>query len=291
VIHKVKSRLLGGNIRLRRPFRMRELGPLPKGWKTTGPDFVGIASGSAGTTWWYQLLLDHPAVRPNRLGIKELCYFYHFDYRGVDADAMSTYRQAFASPEGCLCGEWSPGYLTYPLAAAYLSKAAPRAKLLAIVRNPIDRTRSALNRMLADHSRSTTLLPRFLTVMNTSLLSGPFHQLLRYFDRSQLLVLQYERCVSNPLQEIAKTYRFVGLDDVHVPKHLATRVNRRKPILAPLRPAERQVLAEYFAEDVAGLSALLPEIDLSLWPEFSPERGAAYDRFAGSTAMDGGVAG
>ena len=261
-----------------RPFEPRDLLPVPEGYVVRPPDFVGIASAKAGTTWWYRLLIEHPAIEPNRLAAKELTYFRHFGHRGPGPTAIGTYRQAFAAPKGCLCGEWSPMYLSYPLAINYLAQAAPDTKLLAIVRNPVDRVRSFLNNGLSIPARAKNLRRRracvhdtfsaFRTAVSSSLYYECFWRLLQAFDRSQLLLLQYERCALDPGSEIARTYRFLGVDDSYIPESLDRRINARPFVLPRLRPHERAILADYFTDDVRSLSGLFPEIDLSLWPDF-----------------------
>ena len=261
-----------------RPFEARDLLPVPEGYEVRAPDFVGIASAKAGTSWWYQLLLEHPAVVPNRLAAKELTYFRHFGYKGPGAAEIDTYRQAFAAPEGCLCGEWSPMYLSYPLAINYLGKAAPDAKVMAILRNPVDRVRSFLNHALSARAQLPDLgrsgarrrktLSMFRTAVSSGLLYDSFRSLLRVFDRSQLLLLQYEQCAQEPVREIARTYRFLGVDDTYVPTDLERRINGRPSVLPQLQAHERAILADCFSDDVRGLAELFPQIDLSLWPDF-----------------------
>jgi hypothetical protein len=262
-----------------RPLRREDLLPVPSGWKSKPPDFVGVASGKAGTTWWYELLLAHPSIKPNRLDKKELCYFYHFGYRGPDAREAATYREAFAAPEGCLCGEWSPGYLHYPLAVEHLAAVAPGIKLLAIVRNPVDRVVSALNQLMsvrmpfmnlpAEQAAVFRVFNIFPSVIANSLLHQPFRRLLNLFDRSQLLLLQYEQCRVDPAAEIAKTYAFLRVDSSFVPANLRNKVNVRPPLVPELTAEERRVLADYFVDDVHAFITLFPEVDLSLWPDFA----------------------
>lgn len=261
-----------------RPLRAEDLPPVPAGWNTKLPDFVGIASGKAGTSWWYGLLLAHPAIKPNRPRAKELCYFNHFGYRAPTADDAANYREAFAAPEGCLCGEWSPGYLHHPFAIDHLAKVAPGVKLLAMVRNPVDRVVSALNQMLsvrvpfmnlpAEQDAVFRVFNVFPSVIANSSLHEPFRRLLQLFDRSQLLVLQYERCSRDPAAQIAKTYEFLGVDAAFVPPNLRDKVNVHPPRVPELTSTERRLLAEYFAADVQAFSKLFPAIDLSLWPDF-----------------------
>ena len=57
---------------MNRPFTLDDLKKVQQGWHIGPPDFVGVASGSAGSSWWYSLLLQHPQIVPNRLNMKEL---------------------------------------------------------------------------------------------------------------------------------------------------------------------------------------------------------------------------
>ena len=105
-------------------------------------------------------------------------------------------------------------------------------------------------------------------------LHQPFGRLLSAFDRSQLLVLQYERCRQDPAPEIARTYRFLDLDDAYIPESLNRKINTRPYTVPELTPNERLILADYFAQDVLAVADLFPEIDLSLWPDFEGIRGS-----------------
>jgi hypothetical protein len=261
----------------RQPFSLDELNPVPKGWRIGVPDFIGIAAVKAGTSWWHSLLLEHPQIVENRLKQKELRYFAHFKYQGIEQEQISTYHQAFAAPEGSICGEWSPIYLSYPLCIKNIAKAAPNTKILAILRNPIDRTVSALNETAygsksfgfdAEQQYVYDVFLSYPIKMRASCYAHQLRQLLYYFDRSQILLLQYEKCKINPEQEIARTYRFLGVDDKYQPQNLKKTVNRKKYLVESLKPEERQHLATYFADDVRATVEMFPEIDLSLWSDF-----------------------
>lgn len=262
-----------------RPFKEEDFKSVPGDWIVGGPHYVGIGTPKAGTSWWNRLLLEHPQVKGHRLDRKELTYFCHFGFRGMDKKAIETYKKAFAAPAGCICGEWSTLYLNFPFAIDHLALTVPDTKLLALVRNPVDRLLSSMNQMLSlrfkylelegDRAYVLKQFSLFQEAVNYSLLYNPFKKLLDLFDRSQLLLLQYEKCRANPEAEIARTYRFLGIDETFSPLSLIKPVNKRPYLLPRLTPDERVVLKNYFSEDVAALGQLFPEIDLSLWQDFA----------------------
>jgi hypothetical protein len=259
---------------LLRPFTVNDLKPIPAGWQVKNPDFVGIAAGKSGTSWWYSLLLQHPRIVPNRLGLKELHYFDHFQHRGMTEKQAKIYGQAFAAPKNSICGEWSPNYLTHPFCLEYLSRSAPDTKILVLLRNPVDRMFSLMNHLSSKHvaffrfNQDERYLYELYTVYLNSCLHSYYsvglRELLKYFDRSRILVLQYEKCKIEPLTEIQKTYRFLQIDDRYRPSNPERLVNKNQYQRA-LTPDEKKRLNEFFTEEMRATHALFPEIDLALW--------------------------
>jgi hypothetical protein len=250
---------------LQRRFTRADLAPVPEGWEVGPPAYVGIGPGSAGTSWWHQLLLEHPQVTDNRLHVKELNFFLHHGFQTPPPEDIALYRDAFAAPPGAISGEWSPGYVSGPFAIDHLAAAASDATVITILRDPVDRVPSAMNRLLA-RGRS----PR--RAMNGAVRGAlPARTLARARARfgPRLLVLQYERCAVEPAIEIARTYRALGIDDTFTPTRLDERVNSLPHRVDPLDEDERARLVDHFAADVAAIAELFPEIDLSRWPNFA----------------------
>lgn len=99
-------------------------------------DFCIIGAQKSGTTSLARYLEAHPAVY--LAPVKEVHFFDRHYERGLD-----WYEQQFArAPEGARVGEATPMYLFEPAAAARLADAAPAARLIAILRNPVDRAYS-----------------------------------------------------------------------------------------------------------------------------------------------------
>ncbi len=267
------------NERMQRVFTDADLHAVPSDWRIGGPDFVGVAGAKAGTSWWYSLLIDHPQILPNRLHQKELCYFHHFGYERIGEEQCTLYHRAFASPPGAICGEWSPAYLIYPFCLHHLARAAPEVRILVILRNPVDRTISHLNQLYSVRLPSFSLPKTLGEVFKTfslypeaifqSLYAHPLRQLFRYFDRKQILLLQFEHCAADPEGQIARTYRFLGVDDAFKPPHLRRSVNRKSYVVDRLDEPQRRQMADYFRDDVLATTQLAPEIDLSWWSDFS----------------------
>ena len=68
---------------------------------------------------------------------------------------------------------------------------------------------------------------------------------------------------------IARTYRFLGLDDSFVPEEIDKPVNVQRQVTESISDDTRELLREILVDDVRRLARLFPEaIDLSLWPGF-----------------------
>lgn len=105
--------------------------------EVAGPDFVIIGTQRGGTTSLHRYLRQHPRIiLPAR---KELHYFSRFYDRGA-----GWYREQFPArlPIGTLTGEATPYYLFHPLAPRRLRTDASAAKLIVLLRDPVDRAYS-----------------------------------------------------------------------------------------------------------------------------------------------------
>lgn len=264
---------------LLRPLEPRDLAHVPPGWTAGPPDWVGIGCGKSGSTWWHEMLLQHPQVVPNRAGEKELHHFSHFDYRGPSAEAVALYRELFARPPGAISGEFTGTYLTLPLALSHLAEAAPGARLIALVRNPIDRAVSTYNQFARKRARFFDLDPERERILETfSLLpealgscrvAAGFREVARRFPPEQLLVLQYERCKRDPAGEMRRCLAFLGVDADWAPADPERPVNRR-PYVVPRPDADgRARLRDYYVDDVEELLERFPTLDRALWPDFA----------------------
>lgn len=208
------------------------------------PDFVIIGAQKSGTSSLYRYLAQHPQVRES--SVKEVHYFDGGLEEGVDTHALGErwYRAHFPLASemepGQLSYEASPLYMLHPLAAERMAALLPRAKLVAILRNPTDRALShyfhnvrnnAKRRykedlapgaaMAAEEDRLAAVLARgdykseAYRAYTYKARGRYLEQLDRYrarFPRENLLVLRAEDLFEDPAGLMGGLCDFLGLD-------------------------------------------------------------------------------
>ena len=238
------------------------------------PGFLVIGAQKAGTTALYAYLRWHPEITGPSW--KEVSFFDRHWWRGE-----AWYRGQFplrASER--LVGEASPSYLFHPLAPERARALVPEAKLVALLRDPVERaysqyqhevalgreplsfedaleaeeerTRGELERLVAD--------PRYFsrawwdhTYAARGLYAEQLERWLAVYPREQLLVLTTEELGERTAETYAAVLSFLGrarhaLEDY-------PRVFDRD--YAPMRPETRAALAERFVEPNRRLETLL----------------------------------
>lgn len=243
----------------------------PSGWRTGPPDFVGVGAQRSGTTRWFDLIVAHPEVCAPVSTRKELHYFDRFHSSVFTAADAAAYGEYFPRPEGLLTGEWSPSYLFSPWAPAMLAAAARDTRVLVLLRDPVERYLSGLQRhhRIAAASGAPLNAMAPLDAFTRGLYHAQLARLFKCFSRSQVLLLQYERCTAEPDSELRRTYEFLALSESDfLPADLDAHPNRQaeKP---ELHRKARRALVEAYTEDVALLIRDYPEIDAGLWPNFA----------------------
>ncbi|MEA2622398.1 MAG: hypothetical protein QOH61_1308, partial [Chloroflexota bacterium] len=193
---------------------MPELRPpdVPTGWEIGPPSFVGVGAAGAGTTWWHGLIEAHPDV-VRAPGVPEsLHYFDEFWNGGFDEADADRYRGFFPRPPGRLTGEWSATYSADFWTPRLLQRAAPHARLLMLVRDPVERFRAGLVRRADADGLEWTPRAAANAAFQRGLYADQVLRIRAAFPAEQLLILQYERCRSSPREELARTFEFLGLD-------------------------------------------------------------------------------
>jgi hypothetical protein len=183
------------------------------------PDFVIIGAGRCGTTFFYRLLTQHPHVQP--AAFKELHFFNNVFDEGVE-----WYRQCFPAPKWMdgrktVTGEATPSYISHALVPERMAKVIPQARLIALLRNPVDRTYSAYHHRARNRGEARA----FEEAIETDLADGSLKYLLRgvyvdhllrwseYFPKEQMLVLKSEDLFECPATTLKLVEDFLELPD------------------------------------------------------------------------------
>ena len=275
-VRRLVPRALRDDLRRRvGPFAPWEAGfgrraPAPGPGERTGPpDFVGIGVQKAGTTWWFGLVVAHPDAHHPATLHKERHYFAPFATHAFGEAERLGYHAWFPRPEGKVTGEWTPDYVYQRWVPPLLERAAPGARLLVVLRDPVERLVSGLAH--SDLRPGSHLGTVSAEAVDRGFYAAALAPWAPAIDAGRVLVLQYERCVADPGAELARTYRFLGLDDGFRPRRLsepASPTHKEHKDKVALDPDARRRLVELYRPDVERLVALVPDLDLALWPGF-----------------------
>ncbi len=243
------------------------------------PDFVGVGTSHSGFSWWHKLLLEHPGVK-RAGGRRSLDFFETFCTRAMTDEDVAAYHANFKRGPNKIVGEWSSDYMFEAWTPPLLKRAAPDAKILVMLVDPLVRYGAELIRKRGtqgdtDIAANSPARGRYALQLR---------RLLRHYDRDQILVLQVEQCLADPAGQYARTLRFLGADEDFKPSAVrdgpvdqARRglgragVTPRPPNLKrpELWPELSAPLLKHLEADVRELVELVPELDLSLWPDFA----------------------
>jgi len=194
--------------------------------RNSDPQFIICGAGKSGTSWLHVCLDEHPQVFVP--AIKELHYFsYYFD-RGA-----SWYADHFTpSKPDQISGECSPSYLWHPDAPARLHDALPDAKLLFILRNPIDRAYSHYCMHLAVDTVSDDVVQELQPgseYADIGLYYQHIQRFLSLFPEEQIRVWLHDDMKSDPRKLLAEVFEYIGVDSGFEPSRAEKTFFQRKP--------------------------------------------------------------
>jgi hypothetical protein len=206
------------------------------------PNFIVIGAQKSGTTSLHRYLKSHPQVFMSE--DKEPDYF------AIDGNwsrGQEWYESLFADAgDAVAIGEASTAYTKHPVhqgVAERMARLIPEARLIYVVRHPVERIRShyAHELRLARESRplATAVLenPKYI---NYSRYAYQIDQYLEFFPREQLLVLTAEDLLHHRVDTMSRIFGFLGVDASKVPpaldkEHYPSSKRRARPLARKLR--------------------------------------------------------
>jgi hypothetical protein len=254
------------------------------------PNFIIIGAAKSGTTALYHYLKQHPQIYMSPM--KEPRFFafepgeLEFGGPGDTALHRSTlvnledYQALFLNVSGeRAVGEASPVYLCSPKAAGRIKSFVPEARLIAILRHPVDRAYSHYLHQIRDGVEPLTDFSQALQAEEKRVhdnweyrwrykeLGFYAVQLRKYFDtfdRKQMKIYLYEDFNTDPQRVLRDVYRFLSVDDTFVAdtsvRYNMSGVPRSKVIHAVLSKLQKatQVTFDWAPQQESDTQATLP---------------------------------
>jgi len=203
------------------------------------PNFLIIGAAKGGTTSLYYYLNQHPDVymspvkEPRFFALEgEVLNFQNPD-KAINQTSVTSLTEYYRLFEGVThetaIGEASPLYLYSAKAVERIAHYVPQAKLMAILRNPVDRAYScykhliALERFsfkeaLAEENRR--IEQNWAHLWHYQQAGYYYAQLSRYFnqfDKSQIEVYLFDDLKTKPLEVVQKAFSFLEVDNSFTP--------------------------------------------------------------------------
>ncbi|EGK89477.1 tetratricopeptide repeat protein [Microcoleus vaginatus PCC 9802] len=221
------------------------------------PNFIIIGSQRCGTTSLYTYLAQHPQIlTPIK---KEMDFFsWHFE-RGIDW--YLAHFPPMPPGEQFLTGEASPSYFDSREAPERLYSLFPEAKLIVLLRNPVDRAISqfyrltglnwearSLDRVISDEIERLSQNPEYIIGEEPGnyLARGRYIEFIKnwraFFPQEQLLILKSEDFYADAATTVKQVLEFLDLPEYQ----LSDYQNANPGSYQPVNQSVRDWLRDYF---------------------------------------------
>ena len=184
------------------------------------PNLVIIGAAKCGTTSLHRYLGEHPEVYmavPRDHPLKAMRFFWADDWR----ERQAWYESHFDVPEP-VRGEATPAYTAFahhPGVPERMHELIPEAKLIYLVRDPIERVLSHWVQRRAD--LDATPFERYMDeyeapdnpIVCPSRYWTQVQQYLPFYDPSQILIIDQHELKTQRAEVMRQVFRFVGVDD------------------------------------------------------------------------------
>ena len=208
------------------------------------PNFIIIGSQKCGTSSLCTQLFEHPQILPART--KEVHYFDTADYDQGPGWYRAHFPRRSKLPKGSVTGEASPFYVFHPHTPARSHALVPKAKIILMLRNPVNRALSHYHHQVRQERESLSFEEAL--ALEEERLEGEYERILanpsyysynywaysykargryaeqlanwyKYFDKEQLLVISSEEYFADTQEQYLRTLRFIGVEEIQLSKY------------------------------------------------------------------------
>lgn len=175
----------------------------------SSPAWLGIGAQRSGTTWFTDLLVQHPQVGLGTNGKKEQ-QLLHKVADGRQPE--SAYLDLFPA-DGMQRGDWTPQYMRHPSAPYAVARLVPDAPVLVLLRDPVERYRSAMRLRAGRKSSWPYPVPMGMQTW-TGFYADQLDAWAAAIGRDRLHVMVYEEVRADPQAAVDTVWRRIGVDPV-----------------------------------------------------------------------------
>jgi hypothetical protein len=232
-------------------------------------DFILAGAQKSGTTALHYFLSRHPDIA---MGDQQEIHFFDNDALFVsepDYEQLHKHYPLLAS--SMIAGDCTPSYIYYEPTAERIFRYNPKIKLLALLRNPVDRAfahwnmqrfrnREPLdffNAIREEQTRISGAPPteaRRFAYVERGFYSRQLERLFKFFPREQVKAVKFEDFKANQHQTVASILSFLGRKPL---RSIRNKDRNVVPYERAMNWEERVFLYNLFAEDIAKVEQLL----------------------------------
>ncbi|MBW8191104.1 sulfotransferase domain-containing protein [Neiella marina] len=244
--------------------------------------FVVAGAQKSGTTALDKYLRCH-----NDLLMPDKKEVHFFDHSKLFEKGEPNYRQyqAYYEPQtnDRLMGDVTPAYMYLPDCMTRIQAYNPQMKVIAVLRNPIERAYSHWN---MERHRGREKLPfvqamaeeaerlkqsrgssRKFSYVNRGFYSQQIERIWQHFPKQQTLFVRHDELLADPTGTVNQIYRFLGVTEL---PHTEKKDVHSRPYVSSMSASEHAQLINIFRAEITALEGLL-DWQLDDWLTHTPK--------------------
>jgi hypothetical protein len=203
--------------------------------------FLCVGSQKAGTTWLYVQLKNHPEIGFSSK--KEVHYFDKISKKNYFSSEFndSWYTSLATKTNKKYFADFTPSYAVLP-SSGYenINKICVNKKIIFIMRDPIERAKSAMRYYFETKQRDIKKVPlkELIKLASSRLIIGmssyenTIQKLEKHFLPNDVLYLFYEDMMQENQKTLDEITRFLGVSQIQIPKEqLERKINTTHPFV------------------------------------------------------------